>query len=208
MFANLGVAVIDADEVGRRLMQPGQPVYDSIVEHFGREVVRADGSLNRQGLAELAFSHGRLEELNRLVHPPVIAAQEAWLRGVFADDPHAIAMIESALIFEASGNDSKAGSAPGWGERFDRIVLVTVSDELKVLRYVDRALQQPVKPSAATGDRESLAAEARKRLAAQIPDREKIGLCHWVIDNSGDIDATAEAVRRVYSELKAAAAKL
>jgi dephospho-CoA kinase len=201
MFAELGVAVIDADEVGRRLMQPGDAVYDSIVEHFGRDVVRADGSLDRRSLAELAFSHGRLEELNRLVHPPVIAAQEKWMAGVFAVDPNAIAMIESALIFEASGKDAKAGSVPGWRERFDRIILVTAPDDLKVQRFVERGLKQ------AGGDPEFLAAEARKRLAAQIPDSEKIPHCDWVIDNSGEIEATRAAALSIYSVLKAAAAK-
>jgi dephospho-CoA kinase len=202
MFAGLGVAVIDADEVGRRLMQPGQAVYDAIVEHFGESVVRTDGSLDRRALAEQAFSHGRLEELNRLVHPPVIATQEEWMRGVFAADPHAIAMIESALIFEASGKDSAKGSVPGWRERFDRIILVTAPEELKVRRFVARGLQQ-----IGGGDPESLAADARKRLAAQIADSEKIALCDWVVDNAGDIEATRAAVREIYSELKIAAAK-
>jgi dephospho-CoA kinase len=202
MFAELGVAVIDADEVGRRLMQPGHAVYDCIVEHFGPGVVRGDGSLDRRALAELAFSHGRLEELNRLVHLPVIAAQEEWMRGVFAADPDAIAMIESALIFEASGKDSRAGSVPGWRERFDRIILVTAPEDLKVRRFVERAMRQ-----AGGGDPELLAADARKRLAAQIPDSEKIALCDWVIDNSGEIEATRTAVLAVYSELKTAVAK-
>ena len=202
MFAQLGVAVIDADEVGRRLMRPGEAVYDSIVEHFGGEVVRADGSLDRRALAELAVSHGRLEELNGLVHPSVIAAQEDWMTGVFAADPQAIVMIESALVFEASGGHSGSGSVPGWRERFDGIILVTVPEELKVRRFVERTLQQQ-----RGADPELLAADARKRLAAQIPDSEKIDRCQWVIDNSGSIDATRAAVKAIYSELKTAAAR-
>lgn len=218
IFAELGVAVIDADEVGRRLMQPGEKVYDSIVEHFGPAVVRADGSLDRPALANLAFSGGRLEELNRLVHPPVIAAQEEWVRDVFAADPDGIAMIESALIFEASGKGEASsegeaagkgepsgskpgsGSVPGWRERFDRIILVAAPDELKIQRFIERTLKL------SGGDPNSLAVDARKRLAAQIPDAEKIAHCHWVIDNSGALDATRVAVRAIYSELKTAAA--
>src|SRR5277367_4928413 len=80
MFAELGAAVIDADEVGRSLMQPGQAVYDRIVEHFGPQVVRADGNLDRRALAEITFGGGRIEELNRIVHPGTIAAQEEWTR--------------------------------------------------------------------------------------------------------------------------------
>jgi dephospho-CoA kinase len=190
MFADLGVPVIDADDVGRQLMQPGQPVYDRIVESFGPQVVRADGSLDRRALAELAFAGGRAEELNRIVHPPVIAEQEKWLRGLFAADPDAIAMIESALVFEAS----RSGSVTGWKERFDRIILVTAPDELKIQRFVSRSNGDPV----------VLAEDARKRLAAQIPDAEKAPLCDWVIDNSGDLEATRAEVRSVHAELQKA----
>jgi len=199
MFAELGAAVINADEVGRKLMQPGESVYEQIVEQFGGGVVRRDANLDRRALAELAFAHGRLNELNRIVHPAVIAAQEQWLRGVFADDPKAVAMIESALIFEASGKPGEPGSVPGWRERFDRIILVTASDELKIKRFVERSL------SISGGDAESLAADARNRLAAQIPDAEKAPLCDWVIDNSGDIEMTRTSVVSIYAELKAAA---
>ena len=190
MFADLGVPVIDADEVGRQLMQPGRPVYDRIVESFGPQVVRADGSLDRRALAELAFAGGRAEELNRIVHPPVIAEQEKWLRGLFAADPDAIAIIESALVFEAS----RSGSVTGWKERFDRIILVTAPDELKIQRFVSRSNGDPV----------VLAEDARKRLAAQIPDAEKAPLCDWVIDNSGDLEATRAEVRSVHAELQKA----
>jgi len=190
MFADLGVPVIDADEVGRQLMQPGRPVYDRIVESFGPQVVRADGSLDRRALAELAFAGGRAEELNRIVHPPVIAEQEKWLRGLFAADPDAIAIIESALVFEAS----RSGSVTGWKERFDRIILVTAPDELKIQRFVSRS----------NGDPAVLAEDARKRLAAQIPDAEKAPLCDWVIDNSGDLEATRAEVRSVHAELQKA----
>lgn len=187
MFAELGIPVIDADEVGRRLMQSGQPVYDRIVESFGPEVVRADGSLDRRALAELAFTGGRVEELNRIVHPAVIAEQEKWLRGIFAMDPDAIAIIESALIFEAS----RSGSVTGWKERFDRIILVTAPGELKIQRFVARS----------NGDPEGLAEDARKRLAAQIPDAEKAPLSDWVIDNSGELAATRAQVVRVHAGL-------
>ncbi len=147
MFAELGAAVIDADEVGRSLMQPGQAVYDRIVEHFGKQVVRADGSLDRRALAQLAFGGAGCElnrdELNRIVHPATIAAQEEWMRSVFAADPEAVAIVESALVFEASGElaakaDAKA-SVPGWRKRFDRIILVTAPDDLKIRRFVERS---------------------------------------------------------------------
>jgi dephospho-CoA kinase len=203
MFADLGVAVIDADEVGRRLMQPGQPVYDRIVEHFGPQMVRADAGLDRRALADLAFAGGRIEELNRIVHPPVIAAQEEWMRGVFTADPNAVAMVESALVFEASGAAGRESSVPGWRERFDRIILVTAPDEVKVGRFVERSLARLGEH--AGYDPDALAQDARQRLASQIPDAQKASLCDWVIDNSGDVEATRTAVASIYPQLKVAA---
>jgi dephospho-CoA kinase len=204
MFAAHGVHVISADEVGRRLMQPGEVVYQRIVEHFGPEVVQADSTLNRRLLADLAFRQGRLDELNRIVHPPVIAAQEAWMEEIFARDAQAMVMIESALIFEAgeTGEAGKiAGTVPGWRDRFDRIVLVTAPDEIKVQRFLERIGAgdgiDPVR-------RSLLEQDARSRLAAQIPDSEKIPLSSYVIDNSGSLAETQRQVDAVFAELLAA----
>ena len=67
---------------------------------FGPDVLNPDGHLNRARLAKLAFEGGRLNELNAIVHPAVIAAQQQWMEEVFARDPAAVAVVESALIFE------------------------------------------------------------------------------------------------------------
>src|SRR5580698_6773093 len=96
----LGVRVIEADDLGRALMEPGQAVYASIVATFGKDVVDADGWLNRARLAEMAFKGGRLNELNAIVHPAVIEEQRRWMEGVFGVDPAGLAVVESALIFE------------------------------------------------------------------------------------------------------------
>src|SRR5271157_772665 len=79
----LGAEVIEADELGRALMEPGQTVYAEIVRAFGPEVVGADGRLDRGRLAQLAFQGGRLNDLNAIVHPAVIAAQQRWMDEVF-----------------------------------------------------------------------------------------------------------------------------
>ena len=108
MLCGLGARVIEADALGRTLMEPGQGVYTAIVRAFGPEVVGADGQLKRGRLAELAFQGGRLNELNALVHPAVIGAQQEWMNQVFAADPAAVAVVESALIFEVE-RDARAG---------------------------------------------------------------------------------------------------
>ena len=159
-------------------MQPGQWVFAQIVEAFGPAVVRADGSLDRKALAKLAFQHNQADALNRIVHPAVIAAEEEWMRGIFAADPERVAIVESALIFEVE----KWGTAPGWVQRFDKLILVVVPDEMKISRVVSRM----------HGD-ESWAhdtQDARARMAAQIPDREKgrpLRVCHRQLGfDSGD----------------------
>ena len=87
MFSSLGVQASSADEIGRELMQPGQPVYADIVRLFGDRVVNSDGSLDRKTLAELAFQQNLADALNRIVHPAVIAAEEELMRGVFEQTP-------------------------------------------------------------------------------------------------------------------------
>jgi dephospho-CoA kinase len=197
MFAELGAAVVSADQLGRQLMEPGQAVFAQIVASFGPAVVRGDGTLDRKALAELAFQHNQADTLNRIVHPAVIAAEEEWMRGIFAADPKRVAIVESALIFEVE----KWGTAPGWTQRFDTIILVVVPDEMKIARFVSRMMGAEESP----GRREALTQDARARMAAQLADREKRGRCEYVIDNSGSIMETRAAVERIYRELARAA---
>jgi dephospho-CoA kinase len=196
IFRSLGAHVLEADAVGRRLMEPGQEVYREIVENFGTEVLNADGTLKRGFLADLAFRRNRLSELNRIVHPAVIAAQQEWAERLFAEEPSAVAIVESALIFEADHQ----GTAPGWRQRFDRIILVAAPVDLRISRYVERMQQQRNTPS-----RDELEADARARLAAQIPDCEKIPLVDYVIHNDGSLDRTRRETERIFAELAAAA---
>lgn len=190
MFAELGAAVISADQLGRQLMQPGEPVYAAIVKTFGSGVVRSDGSLDRKALAELAFQHNQADALNHIVHPAVVAAEEEWMLGVFAANPGRVAMVESALIFEVE----KWGTAPGWVQRFDKLILVTVPDEVKIARFLAR-----------TVTRDGAEADARARIAAQIPDKEKAGRCDYVIDNTGSLETTRAVVKTIYGDLARAA---
>jgi dephospho-CoA kinase len=182
ILRELGAHVVEADALGRQMMEPGQPVYAEIVRAFGHEVVAADGRLNRTRLAELAFQHGRLNDLNAIVHPAVIEAQQRWMEDIFASDPSAVAVVESALIFEvvrdARARGEEEGVLADWHRRIDRIVLVTAPDELKIARYAAR-----VTPDGQA--REAAEADARQRLAHQIPDAEKAALSDYVIDNNG-----------------------
>jgi len=199
MLRELGAEVIESDELGRTVMEPGHPVYDQIVRVFGAGVVGADGRLNRPRLAELAFKGDRVKELNAIVHPAVIEAQSEWMQKVFVRDPVAVAVVVSALIFEVE-RDAQTGGATTAAyadlrERIDRIVLVTASDDDKVARYVRRVC------TCGAGE-EKAAADARARLAHQIPDSDKVARADYVIENSGDVESLQSQVERLWPSLK------
>jgi dephospho-CoA kinase len=195
----LGAEVIEADALGRTLMEPGQPVYAGIVRAFGPGIVGPDGHLNRGKLAELAFQGGRVNELNAIVHPAVIAAQQRWMEEVFRRDPAAVAVVESALIFEVERDARARGEQESvladWRLRIDRIVVVTAPDEMKISRYAARI-------SAGAG-REAAEVDARLRLAHQIPDAQKAARADYVIDNTGDMDGLRAQVAELWQRLKA-----
>lgn len=201
MFAQHGVHVLEADIIGREMMQPGQPVYRELIAHFRQyadapPLVLGDGRIDRAALAKYVFSTQRLGELNRIVHPAVIAEQERRMQEIFAREPNAIAMVESALIFEAD----QSGTVPGWRQRFDRLILVTAPEEVRLARYIARVREG--KPLLAE-QRQALEVDGRRRIAMQIKDEEKIPFCDSVIENSGSVQALEADVRRVLAELRA-----
>jgi len=190
MLVDLGAHGLSADEIGRELMEPGTDVFAAIVARFGDGVVCADGRLNRPELARIAFGEGRVEELNAIVHPATIARQGELAEAIFARDRDAVVVVESALIFETLYGG-------GWRERFDRMILVTAPDEVKIARFVARA---------GGADREMLEAEARRRLARMIPDAVKAPRCDFAISNDGNLDELRRSVGLVWEKLATASA--
>lgn len=194
MLVALGAHLVQADRIAHSLMQPGEAVYNEVVRHFGREILNRDGSVNRAKLAEAAFGpaaseegvsriqQSRIEELNRIVHPVVIRNQEAWMQETGRQDPHAVAIVEAALILEA-----------GAGDRFDRLIVVTCGADQRVSRF---AARQKI-------DLEAARKEVVRRMAAQLPDEEKIKVADYIIDNSGTPAQTREQVRQVWGKLSA-----
>jgi dephospho-CoA kinase len=192
MFVKRGAHLIQSDAVAHALMDPGRPVYEEVVRRFGREILNPDGTVNRSRLAEAAFgtpggSPPRVEELNEIVHPAVIARENEWLQEIGRRDPNAIAIVEAALILEA-----------GAASRFDRLIVVTCHPDQRILRFAQRL-----------GISEDAArAEVTRRMAAQISDEEKIKAADFVIDNSGSLDETERQVQRVFAALRAEDRKL
>ena len=193
MFAERGAVVLSSDEMGRTMMQPGQPVYAAIVERFGKGVIAGDGSLDRGVLARLAFNDGRVEELNAIVHPAVIAEQARQIKKLSRKHPDAIVIVESALLFTTKHGNS----GQSWHDRFDRIVLVTAPEEQKIARFVERAAAgRLLTPQ----ERATLEADARARLAMQTANDAHAAEC-IVIRNDGDLVALLQRVGAVWREL-------
>ncbi len=180
MLAARGAHLLHADQVAHRLMEPGEAVYEEVVRRFGRGILQLDGSIDRAKLAEAAFGSGRIQELNRLVHPAVLARQEQWMAESGARDPGAIVVVEAALILEASA-----------GAQFDKLIVVTCRAEQKAARFAER---QKLDLTAARR-------EVERRSAAQWPDEKKAAAADYVIDNSGSQAETERQVDALFPEL-------
>lgn len=182
MFVALGAHLIQADTVAHQLMQPGNAVYEEVVRQFGVGILNPDGTVNRPRLAELAFGQPpRIAELNRIVHPAVVQHENRWMEEIAGQDPGGIAIVEAALILES-----------GTANRFDSLVVVTCRPEQRIERWAKRT----------SVDFETARREVTRRMAAQLPDAEKVKAASYVIDNSGSLDDTREKVRQVYARLR------
>ncbi|MBB5317273.1 dephospho-CoA kinase [Tunturibacter empetritectus] len=199
LFAAQGAHILQSDAIGRELMELGQPIYEGMIAHFGPGVVLADGTLDRAALARIAFTEGRVEELNAIAHPLVIARQMELTEKIFQQRPHAVVMVESALIFETH---YVAADGSRWQSRFDRIILVTAPEEVKVARFVARS---SAGKTISEEQRAELEAEARRRLAQQISDEQKAALSDYVLTNGGALTELEWQVDQLWPILEAAA---
>ena len=180
MLAERGAHYLQADTLAHQLYQPGEPTYDAVIEHFGRDILNPDGTINRRRLANAAFPH-RVAELNAIVHPAVIEAQNQWMADVEREHPEGIAVVEAALIVEA-----------GAAKDFDKLIVVTCDLDQKIARYAKRA----------NISLEEARVEVQRRSAAQMTDDEKASHGDYVIDNSGAIGETARQVDAVWEKLR------
>jgi len=179
MFAHLGARVLDADLLAREVVMPGQPAYLKIVEEFGQAVVQEDGTLDRKGLGAIVFAEpARRKRLEEITHPAIAARQQRILSVLEEEAFEGIVIWDVALLFETGGV-----------AKVDRVVVVYADPETEVARLVAR-----------DGMAE---ANARARIASQMPVAEKAKRAHYVIDNSGDRAHSEGQVKAVYEALLA-----
>jgi len=176
-LAQLGCHLIEADELGHKLIEPGGEAYSAVVAEFGPGILEANGAIDRRRLAALVFNDAdKLARLNALVHPAVIRREEEIMAELEARDPHGIAVVEAAILIETGSH-----------RRFDRIVLAVCRPEQQIERAVQRGISRE---------------EALARLRRQMPLEEKRKYAHYVIDTSGTKEQTLEQVRKVYNLLR------
>jgi dephospho-CoA kinase len=177
MIADLGVPVLDADQLAREAVAPGAPATAAIAAAWP-EVLRDDGSVDRKRLGDIVFAEpsARLR-LEAITHPRIQELAEARARDL-ARQGHPLAFYEASLLVES-----------GRARDFDGLVVVTASPETQVARAVARGGLTPD--------------EVRARIAAQLPLADKVRVATHVIDNDGDFEQTRAQVERLVASLRA-----
>jgi len=185
MLRELGCRVLEADKIAHRMIEPGAAAYDGVVREFGRGILLPDGRVDRPRLGAIVFADSeKLARLNSLVHPPVLAAQEQELAAIEKAEPHAIAVVEAALLIEA-----------GFHRKLEYVVVTWCTSE----QQIERLTRQDVK----LGARRALTLEeARLRIAAQMPVEEKRRMADEEIDCSGSLEHTREQVIALCAKLR------
>ena len=170
-----GAVLLDADAVVAELQQPGQPVLEAMVEHFGPSILRPDGHLDRARLAGIVFDDAeQLAALNAIVHPAVRAEMEARRRELAGGD--ATVVLDIPLLVE---------SGPQRRSRFAGVIVVDIDPEVAVRRLVaDRGLTHT---------------EVRARLARQASRADRLAVADFVIDNNGTRQELEAEVERCWA---------
>jgi dephospho-CoA kinase len=178
MFAQLGADVIDADQLARDVVDPGQPALDEIATAFGREILLPDGRLDRGKLARIIFADPVARaKLNAITHPRIRERMDAAIAA--RGSRPGILIVDIPLLYENERTST-----------VEAVIVVWVDPETQLHRLLhrDRLTEE----------------EARQRIAAQMSLDEKRARADAVIDNSGSPESTQRQVEAVYRRYAAA----
>ena len=171
-----GAVIIDADRIVRELQQPGEPVFEAMVDAFGEGIVAADGTLDRQAVADLVFGdEEKLATLNGIVHPAVGVRMTEQLAALADTDK--VVVLDVPLLVEGKGRYDTAGT-----------IVVDLAPDLAVQRLVEHR-----------GFTES---DARARMARQSSREDRLALADVVIDNSGPVEDLASQVDELWARIE------
>ena len=176
LIAESGIPVLDADQIAREVVLPGQPALAEIAAAWP-EAVEPDGTLDRMKLGALVFSNPAARaRLQSITHPKIQAQALDRVRALGAQG-HKLAVYEASLLVETGRHGD-----------FDALIVVTAPEDVQVQRAVSRGPLSEV--------------EVRARLGAQLPLQEKVKVATHVIDNSGDLNATKAQVDELVLSLR------
>jgi dephospho-CoA kinase len=176
LFESLGTIIIDADQVAREVVMPGEPGLDAIIGEFGHRVLQADGTLDRKGLGTIVFSDedARLK-LNGLLHPLIRDRMEQKKNQALQKNPPLL-LLDIPLLLESKNQHP-----------VEAIIVVYVPEPVQLARLMNR---------------DNISAnDAMNRIKAQLPIEEKAKLADYVIDNSGTIEETRTQVESLFIKL-------
>jgi len=178
MFAEMGIPVIDADDLAREVVEPGTPGLEAIIEEFGEDVLDQDGRLDRKKVGELVFGDEEAREtLNAILHPRIGAAGVKYIQG-YRDHPAPYVIYEGALLVETGAHKA-----------FSALIVVSADESVQRLRLIAR-------------DGYTLS-EANARIDSQLPLSRKVEVADYVVTNNGNLEGTRDQVARVHEQLVA-----
>lgn len=178
VLSEAGLHVLDADQTAREVVAAGTDGLAEIVRNFGDDVLQQDGELDRKKLGAIIFGDPKKRELlNSIVHPRVISAQNDWIEKLEKSDPNGIAVIDAALMIESGGY-----------KRFPEIIVVWCEPEIQLERLMRRDHLSE--------------GEAIQRIAAQMPQEEKMRFADHLIDTSGSLEETRGKVLELVKHLR------
>ena len=180
MFRQLGADIIDADNIARAIVQPGEKAWKNIVHYFGKEILKDNQEINRKELARIVFADKeKLEKLNKITHPEIVAIIKNKIEEMRSKDSSdgTICIIEVPLLFEANLEGM-----------MDKIIVVYLNREEQIKRLLIRnSLTQE---------------EAINRIDSQIPMEKKLKKADYVIDNGASLGHTRIQEKQIWQELR------
>jgi dephospho-CoA kinase len=177
LLARRGAVIIDADAITKELQAPGTEVFEAMVARFGPGIVAADGTLDRQAVADIVFADGEaLQDLNGIVHPAVGA--ETTRRILEQAETDNLVVLDIPLLVESAGKRPVAG-----------LLVVDVEPEIAIERLV--------------AQRGFSEADARARMARQASREERRAKADLVIDNSGTLKDLERQVEALWPQIQA-----
>jgi dephospho-CoA kinase len=177
MLAEAGARIVDADRIAHQVVLKGQPAWQDIVDHFGSGILARDGQIDREALGSIVFNDTEAKNtLNGIVHPRVFETMAQEIQSLAETHPGDLVIMDVPLLIES-----------GLHHSLPIVILVYVPEIMQKERLMRRDGLN--------------AADAAARIRAQMPIDAKRAHAHYIIDNSGDLDATRRQVLDIYRKI-------